>query len=169
MGLMRKDTKEIEVFKRELAKKEAMLADYTDHLKRLQAEFENYCKRVEKERKDVAGFASERLIVKLLLVVDDFERALNELKGVPEETKKGIEMIFRNLHKILDEERVEPIRAVGERFDPYRHEVVLQVESEEPEDVIVEELQKGYTMNGKVIRYSKVKISKNHKEDKKNG
>ncbi|MBW2970166.1 nucleotide exchange factor GrpE, partial [Candidatus Woesearchaeota archaeon] len=105
MGLMRKDTKEIEVFKRELAKKEAMLADYTDHLKRLQAEFENYCKRVEKERKDVAGFASERLIVKLLLVVDDFERALNELKGVPEETKKGIEMIFRNLHKILDEER----------------------------------------------------------------
>jgi len=169
MGLMRKDTKEIEVFKRELAKKEAMLADYTDHLKRLQAEFENYCKRVEKERKDVAGFASERLIVKLLLVVDDFERALNELKGVPEETKKGIEMIFRNLHKILDEERVEPIKTVGEKFDPYKHEVMLQVESDQPDDVIVEELQKGYTMNGKVIRYSKVKISKNHKEDKKNG
>lgn len=163
MGLMRKDDKEIEVFKRELAKKEALLADYTDHLKRLQAEFENYCKRVENERKDIVGFASERLIVKLLLVIDDFERALNQLKDVPAETKKGIELIFRNLHKILDEERVEVIPVVGQKFDPYKHEVMLQVESDQPEDVIVEELQKGYMMNGKVIRYAKVKVSKNHK------
>lgn len=162
MGLMKKADKEVEVYKRELAKKEAQIADYVDHLKRLQAEFENYCKRVEKERKDVASFASEKLVVKLLLVFDDFERALPQLKDVPEHTRKGIELIFKSLHKILDEERVQVIPTVGQKFDPYKHEAVLQVESNQPEDVIVEELQKGYTMNGKVIRYSKVKISKNH-------
>jgi len=150
----------VPLIKQELTKKQAQLEDYTDHLKRLQAEFENYCKRVEKERKEFAGFASEKLIVKLLMVIDDFERALPQLKTVPEQTRKGIEMIFRNLHKILDEERVEPIKAVGEKFDPYRHEVMLTIESDKPEDVVVEELQKGYTMNGKVIRYAKVKISK---------
>jgi molecular chaperone GrpE len=146
--------------KQELAKKEEQVADYTDHLKRLQAEFENYCKRVEKERKEFAGYASEKLIVKLLLVIDDFERALAQLSDAPEQTRKGIEMIFKNLHKILDEERVEPIKSVGEKLDPYKHEVMLSVESNQPDDIILEELQKGYTMNGKVIRYAKVKISK---------
>ncbi len=149
----------IPVIKQELTKKEAQLADYTDHLKRLQAEFENYCKRVEKERKEYAGMASEKLIVKLLLIIDDFERALVTLKDVPEEARKGIEMIFKNLHKILHEEHVELIKPVGQKFDPYKHEVLLKVESGQPEDTIVDELQKGYTMNGKVIRYAKVKVS----------
>ena len=155
----KKEPSETEQLKAELAKSQAIIADYTDHLKRLQAEFENYCKRVEKERKEFAGTASERLIVKLLLIIDDFERALGTLKDVPEQTRKGIEMIFKNLHKILDEEHVEQINAVGQKFDPYKHEVMLKIESEKPEDVVVEELQKGYTMNGKVIRYAKVKVS----------
>lgn len=149
----------IPVIKQELTKKEAQLADYTDHLKRLQAEFENYCKRVEKERKEYAGMASEKLIVKLLLIIDDFERALATLKDVPEEARKGIEMISKNLHKILHEEHVEHIKSVGQKFDPYKHEVLLKIESEQPEDVVVEELQKGYALNGKVIRYAKVKVS----------
>ena len=76
---------ELQKFKDELVKKEALIADYTDHLKRLQAEFENYCKRTEKERKQVAEFASERLIVKLLLVIDDFERALAQFKDILKE------------------------------------------------------------------------------------
>lgn len=162
-GKMKKEDKkqpsEAEQLKAELAKSQAVIADYTDHLKRLQAEFENYCKRVEKERKEYAGLASEKLIVKLLLIIDDFERALATLKNMPEEARKGIEMIFKNLHKILDEERVEPIQSVGQKFDPYKHEVILKVENDQPEDIIVEELQKGYTMNGKVIRYAKVKVS----------
>ncbi|MEM3154396.1 MAG: nucleotide exchange factor GrpE [Candidatus Woesearchaeota archaeon] len=155
----KKQPSEAEQLKAELAKSQAVIADYTDHLKRLQAEFENYCKRVEKERKEYAGLASEKLIVKLLLIIDDFERALATLKNMPEEARKGIEMIFKNLHKILDEERVEPIQSVGQKFDPYKHEVILKVENDQPEDIIVEELQKGYTMNGKVIRYAKVKVS----------
>ena len=63
---------------------------------------------------------------------------------------------------------MEPIPTVGQKFDPYKHEVLMQVESEQPDDIILEELQKGYTMNGKVIRYAKVKISK-HREVHKNG
>jgi len=153
------ETTEAEQLKAELAKAQATIADYTEHLKRLQAEFENYCKRVEKERKDYAGTASEKLVVKLLLIIDDFERAMATLKGVPEEARKGIEMISKNLHKIMHEEHVEHIKAVGQKFDPYKHEVLLKAESEQPEDTIIEELQKGYTMNGKVIRYAKVKVS----------
>jgi len=141
------------------------VAEYTEHLKRLQAEFENYTKRVEKERAEVSARASERLIVKLLLVVDDFERALHQLKEVPSETKKGIELIFKNLHKVLVEEKVEPMVCIGHKIDPHHHEVLMQVESEAPEGEILEELQKGYKMNGRVIRYAKVKVSKGPKEN----
>src|SRR3989344_2968000 len=98
-----------------LEQSQTLVAEYTDHLKRLQAEFENYAKRVEKERKEFAGTASEKLIVKLLLIIDDFERALKLLDQVPNETRKGIELIFKNLHKILHEERVEHINAVGQK------------------------------------------------------
>ena len=157
---------ELERFKKELADKETVINDYANHLKRLQAEFENYCKRIDKERKDVIEHASERIIVKLLLVIDDFERALTQLKDVPSETRKGIEIIFKNLHKILDEEHVAPIVCVGHKLDPYKHEVLLQTQSDAAEDTVIEELQRGYTMNGKVIRYAKVKIAK-PKQDKK--
>ncbi|PIN75000.1 nucleotide exchange factor GrpE [Candidatus Woesearchaeota archaeon CG10_big_fil_rev_8_21_14_0_10_37_12] len=160
-----KEVPEIERLKLQIAERETKIQDYTNHLKRLQAEFENYCKRVEKERKEFMGLATERVIVRLLLIIDDFERALQQLNDLPEQTSKGVEMIFKNLHKVLDEEQVMPIKSVGEKFDPYKHEVLLQVESEEPENIILEELQKGYTMNGKVIRYAKVKVSKGKQEE----
>ena len=82
------------------------------------------------------------------------------MNDVPHETKKGIDMIFKNLHKVLHEEKVEPIQSVGQKADPYKHEVLLKVESDKTEDTIIEELQKGYTLNGKVIRYSRVSVSK---------
>ena len=158
----KKQNTELDNLKEEIAKKEATINDYTNHLKRLQAEFENYIKRVEKERSDIISLSSERLVVKILLIIDDFERALKQ--DMPEETRKGIELIFKNLHKVLDEEKVAPIKAVGQKLDPYKHEVMMQVESEQPEGTILEELQKGYTMNGKVIRYTKVKISNGAKK-----
>ncbi len=149
---------EIAALKEQVQKQEAQINDYVDHLKRLQAEFENYLKRTEKERVQFIQGASERMIVKLLLVVDDFERALQQ-KDLPEQTRKGLELMFKNLHKILDEEKVQPIKSVGEKVDPYKHEVLLKSDSDKDEDTIIEELQKGYTMNGKVIRYAKVKVS----------
>ena len=147
-----------------LAENKALVAEYTEHLKRLQAEFENYVKRVEKERAEISERASARLIIKLLVIVDDFDRAVHQLKDVSPETRKGIELIFKNLHKVLAEEKVAPIKSIGEKLDPYRHEVLLQVESDAPEETILEELQKGYLMNGRVIRYAKVKVSKGPSE-----
>lgn len=156
----KQEKKSLEECSKELEETKALVDDYANHLKRLQAEFENYVKRVEKERVEINERVSERVIIKLLTIVDDFERALKQLKNIPEETRKGIEIIFKNIHKVLDEENVKPIKSVGEKLDPYKHEVVLQVESDAPEETIVEELQKGYMMNDRVIRYSKVKVSK---------
>jgi len=156
MTKKQKETVELEELKRDLDIQKATIEEYTDHLKRLQAEFDNYMKRTEKERAGFISQATERIVAKLLLVVDDFEHALPNL---PEDTKEGVQLIFKNLHKILEEEQVEAINATG-KLDPYKHEVVLRIESQEPEDTIIEEIQKGYTMNGKVIRYAKVSVSK---------
>ena len=154
---MPKEPNELDKTKQELEKVQAQLEEYTDTLKRLQAEFENYMKRVERERDTMVKCASETVLKKLLSVVDDMDRALQTMKG--EEDKEGMAMIYSNLKKLLEEEGIRPIKAVGEKFDPYKHEVILKVESEEPEDIVVEELQKGYMLKDKVIRTSKVKIS----------
>lgn len=155
MGKDEKQDKELQKTKEELEKVKVELEDHTDTLKRLQAEFENYMKRVEKEREMMKSCASESVVSKLLNIMDDFDRAIKAMK----EDKTGIMMIFKNLQKVLEEEGVRPIEATGKRFDPYKHEVILKVESEEPEDTVVEELQKGYMLKDKVIRTSKVKIS----------
>jgi len=135
----------------------AQVEDYTTQLKRLQAEFENYIKRVEKERTQFSKFATEKLCLKLLTVLDEFEQALKNIKD--KDTKKGVQMIYHNLSKSLLEEGIKPIHAMHEKFDPYKHEVLSKVDGEK-EDIVLEEIQKGYTMHDKVIRHAKVKISK---------
>lgn len=135
----------------------AKLDEYTNHLKRLQAEFENYQKRTDKERHQVSQYASERVITKILTIVDDFDRAVESIKD--EKDREGVSMIAKELHKLLDEEGVKPIEAVGQVLDTTRHEVMLIEEGEE-DGRVLEELQKGYTMHDKVIRYSKVKVCK---------
>ena len=144
----------------------AQLDDYTDQLKRLQAEFENYQKRIAKEQKEFACFANEKLIAELLTIMDDFEKALQNVKD------KGIKMIYDKLSKLLSDYGVKPIKAKGEKLDTFKHEVLCTEEAEGDENVVVEEIQKGYEMNGKVIRYAKVKITKAKKsvgvEEKKN-
>lgn len=151
-----KEQNDIELLQKELDEQKQTIEDYTNQLKRLQAEFDNYVKRVEKERQDVINRASERIILKLLTIVDDFERAL---PTIPKDARQGIDMIIKNIHKLLDEEHVATIPTNG-TFDPYKHEVVLKADSDKPEDTIIEEIQKGYTMNGNVIRYAKVTVSK---------
>ncbi len=130
------------------------LDEYTDQLKRLQAEFENYQKRVAKEQKDFTCFANEKLIAELLTIMDDFEKALPNIKD------EGIKMIYNKLSKLLESQGVKPIKAEGAKFDTFKHEVLCTEEREGDEDIVVEEIQKGYEMNGKVIRYAKVKITK---------
>ena len=137
--------------------------EYYDRLLRLQADFDNYKKRLEKEKLEFIRFANEGIIAEILKILDDFERAVEagKIKHDFDILYKGIEMIHSDLRDFLKQQGVEQIEAKGRPFNPHEHEAMMQEETEkEPEDHVVEELQKGYTFNGRVIRPSKVKVAK---------
>ena len=125
---------------------------------RLMAEFQNYKKRVAKEKQDLYSYANEKIVTELLAVVDNFERALQQEAG-DEGFKEGMELIFKQLGDVLEKSGLKEIEALGEDFDPNLHNAVMTEESEEYESGKVSGvLQKGYTLNGKVIRASMVKV-----------
>ena len=125
---------------------------------RLMADFQNYKKRVEKEKKDLYSYANEKIMTELLDVLDNFERAL-EQENTGEGFKEGMEMIFKQLSGVLEKSGLAGIPALGEDFDPNFHNAVMTEEPEEYESGKVSGvLQKGYTLNGKVIRPSMVKV-----------
>ena len=141
------------------ADRDAQVRELTEQLQRLQAEFENYIKRAEREMSDRDKFAKKDLIKHMLAIVDNLDRALHSKNG--EELHKGIELVYQDLQKILKTEGVHPIEALGKPFNPAYHEVLLTVkDNRKTDDTIVEEYEKGYTLHGKVLRYTKVKISK---------
>jgi len=143
--------------------KDAQIMDLTDTLKRLQAEFENYKKRTEKENSILIQHASTQLVKELLPVLDSFELALkNNHIDNPEIAKyrKGLELIYTQLFSTLEDEGLRIIDTQNKKFDPYKHEVLMIKESDKDDDVILEELQKGYMLNAIVLRHSKVVISK---------
>ncbi|MCI7145818.1 MAG: nucleotide exchange factor GrpE [Clostridiales bacterium] len=124
---------------------------------RLMADFQNYKKRVEKEKSDLRSYANEQIMSQLLEVLDNFERALLQEAG--DGFKEGMEMIFRQLSDVLVKAGLAEIPALGEEFDPNFHNAVLTEETEEYESGKVSGvMQKGYTLNGKVIRPSMVKV-----------
>ena len=126
---------------------------------RLMADFQNYKKRVEKEKSDLYSYANEKLISELLAVVDNFERALEQEAG-DDGFKEGMEMIFKQLGDVLEKSGLAEILALGEEFDPNFHNAVMTEETEEYESGKVSGvMQKGYTLNGKVIRPSMVKVA----------
>ena len=125
---------------------------------RLMADFQNYKKRVEKEKKDLYSYANEKLATDLLEVVDNFERALSH-EDSGDGFKEGMEMIFKQLNGVLEKHGLAEIPALGEDFDPNFHNAVMTEETDEYESGKVSGvLQKGYTLNGKVIRPSMVKV-----------
>lgn len=129
---------------------------------RTQADFDNFRRRSRLEKEDFAKYASMKLIEQLLPVVDNFERAISTSKESQDFASlvKGIEMTFRQLDQVLNQEGLAPIEAVGQPFNPELHQAVMQVESDEHEDgTVVEELQKGYMLKEKVLRPSMVKVS----------
>lgn len=124
---------------------------------RLMADFQNYKKRVEKEKKDLYSYANENIINELLMVLDNFERALDHEDG--NGFKEGIEMIFKQLWDVLVKSGLEEIPALGEEFDPQIHNAVMTEDTDEYESgKISGVMQKGYTLSGKVIRPSMVKV-----------
>ena len=140
-----------------------IIAELTDTLQRTQAEFENYKKRVDKEKGEFVKYAKAELIQKILPTLDTFEIALKSISD-KEKFVKGMEMIYAQLFSTLEAEGLKPIESLGKKFDPYLHEVMLKEKSDKDEGMVLEELQKGYMLNDKVLRHSKVKISEKAKE-----
>ncbi|MDK2822666.1 MAG: molecular chaperone GrpE [Clostridia bacterium] len=143
--------------------------ELNQRLLRLAADFDNFRKRTNIEKEELAKYANTNLICQLLPVLDNFQRAL-DVKNPNEEVKKfltGMEMIYKQLIQILSEAGLEPIKAVGESFNPEKHEAIMQVEDNSVEDnCILEELRCGYMYKDKVIRPSMVKVARNATEEK---
>jgi len=153
-----KKADEKENLSKELEEKQKTIEELTDTLKRLQAEFENYKKRVDREKTEFVKYAHADAVAEMLPVLDSFEIALKNTTD-KEKFVEGVKIIYAQFHSVLEAEGLKPIKAVGEKFDPYRHEVLMKEESEKPDDTILEEFQKGYMLNDKVLRHGKVKIS----------
>lgn len=146
--------------KKEAEKQEAKASeeDADTRYLRLMADFQNYKKRVEKEKSDLYSYANEKIVTGLLDVLDNFERALAQ-EEIGDGFKEGMEMIFKQLSGELEKSGLAEIAALGEDFDPNFHNAVMTEETEEYESGKVSGvMQKGYTLNGKVIRPSMVKV-----------
>jgi molecular chaperone GrpE len=137
--------------------------DYLNRLKYLQADFENLKKRHERECEQIKNFGTERLVLELLDVVDELELAVKngEISTSTEGLLEGVEMTLRKLRKVLEQEGAFPIEnPEGKPFDPQRHHAIAAVESSEvPESTVVEQVRKGYTLRGRVIRPTIVKVA----------
>lgn len=142
--------------------RDTQIEELTDRLKRNMAEFDNYRKRTEKEKSAMYEIGAKDIVEKILPVVDNFERGL---AAVPEEEKglpfaEGMEMIYKQLMKTLDEIGVKPIEALGKEFDPNLHNAVMHVDDENlGENIVASELQKGYTYRDSVVRHSMVQVA----------
>jgi len=134
-----------------------------DKMLRLQADVDNIKKRLERDKEAFIKFSNEQIIRELIPFVDDFKRAFEAADNTKDFNvlHKGVEMILKHLLELLKSKGVREIEAEGKPFDPAYHEAMLQVETDEyPEDTIIEELEKGYLLNSKVLRTAKVKVSK---------
>jgi len=135
---------------------EGKLKELNDKYTRLYAEYDNYRKRSAKEKVDMIKFAGEETILSFLPIVDDMERALAHHKEG--EFKEGLELIYQKMVKILTAKGIQPMGAKGEAFDPELHEAITNMPAEGMKGKIVEVVEKGYTLNGKVIRHAKVVV-----------
>ena len=142
--------------------KDAQIEELQDRLKRQMAEFDNFRKRTEKEKAAMYEIGAKDIIEKILPVLDNFERGL---AAVPEDEKgssfaEGIEKIYKQFVKTLEDAGVETIEAVGQQFDPNLHNAVMHVEDENlGENVVAAELQKGYTYKESIVRHSMVQVA----------
>ena len=150
----------------ELEKEKSKSEDYLRRLQYLQADFENYRKRVEKEMSDNRLFGNQRILSDLIVVNDELELALREAEASGEDPTivEGVGMVHKRLQSILSKEGVERIQSLGSKFNPDLHDAALRVVSDKEEGTIVEEIRQGYTLRGKVLRPSIVKVAENSAE-----
>ena len=136
-------------------------AELWDKHIRLQAEFDNYKKRSLWERGDFVKFANEGLIIELLSILDNFERGIKsaEQKKDYDLLHQGVDMISKQLHSLLETKGLSRIKSTGQKFDPHQHEAVEVVDGDD-EGLIIEELQPGYFLSGRILRPARVKVIK---------
>ncbi len=135
---------------------------YLDHLRRLQAEFDNYRKRVAKEQAELAELGSMPVVRRLLEVLDDFELALMSAEDQPDFDRflKGIELVYSKLVDALKAEGLERMPAEGTAFDPELHEALLQTGEGEGDPIVADVLRPGYTLKGRVVRHAGVRVER---------
>ena len=149
---------DIETLQQALAEEKEKAEKYLANWQRSQADLQNYVKRAEQEKSETVEFANRILILDLLPILDDFERALASLPVELDEQNwtEGIKLIYNKLKTILEAQGLAEIRAKGEYFDPYFHEAAGQLEGEE--GIIIEEIRKGYKFRDKLLRPSMVMV-----------
>lgn len=139
---------------------EAKVAELNDKYLRLYSEFDNYRKRTAKERIDLSKTAGEDIFKSILPVIDDFERAIKSTKDTSDvkAVQEGVNLIYNKLKNTLGQKGLEPMDAVGKDFDPDLHEAITNIPapSDDMKGKVVDEVEKGYMLNGKIIRFAKV-------------
>ena len=147
-------------FSKKKDKRDQQIEELTDQLKRNMAEFDNFRKRTEKEKSAMYEIGAKDVIEKILPVIDNFERGLKAVPEGGDAFAEGMNMIYKQLLKTLEDLGVKPIEAVGQPFDPNFHNAVMHIEDENfGENVIAEEFQKGYLYRDSVVRHSMVKVA----------
>jgi molecular chaperone GrpE len=153
---------ELETLKKALEKERKKTDDYLNRLKYLQADFENFQKRMRKERSEAINYGNLTIIVALLPILDELELAIEA--GLSNDKKniivKGIEMTYKKMYDILEKEGLKRIHSIGKNFDPNKHEAIEKVTTKDyKEGVVIEEIRKGFMFKERVIRPSLVKVA----------
>lgn len=146
----------------ELARARAQAAEYRDHLQRLQAEFENYRKRITASQQRLVDTEVQRFVARLLEVLDEFDLALIAAERSPdfESFRRGVELVYAKLAETLRSEGLEQIEAQGKVFDPNEHEALMQTGDAEGEPHVAEVFRQGYRLRGSVIRPASVRVER---------
>ena len=140
----------------------AQIEEYIDRIKHLQADFENYKKRVTRQRAELERLVEDRVILKFIPIYDNLERAFRSFNHNNDKDSfiEGMERIFSQFRYLLESEGVEPIEALGQRFDPALHEALLTVDHDGEPNIVLEEFERGYLRQGRLLRPSRVKVSR---------
>ncbi|VVB94308.1 Protein GrpE [uncultured archaeon] len=157
-----------EKLRKELDSIKKQLEEEKDRCLRLNADFDNLRKRTLKDRDEFVKYANEKLILELVDVLESLERGIENAKKAKDKDMliEGMELVYKQFKNVLEKNGLAPIKAVGQKFDHYKHEAMMQTITDEcDEGTILEEFARGYTLNGKVIRYSKVRVSKKKESD----
>ncbi|MDP8012056.1 MAG: nucleotide exchange factor GrpE [Thermoplasmata archaeon] len=161
MDMLENERKKNEELEKKLKEEEEKSKNYWDRILRMQADFENFQKNMEKERQNIVKMASEDIIKDLIDDLENLELALENAKKDNENIYNSLKIVYDHFLKTLEKNGLERIESIGKKFDPYLHEAIMIEETLNNDDgLVVEEFRKGYKLNGKVIKPSKVKVLK---------